>query len=151
MTLFKKATIVLTILFLNTIITGTSKANDDICPDNMTLDQCYSYLTKKIADLDKQSKIVSGNLSAEKYNQLTLNQQIDYTKRKIAEAELEIQKTEIELETKNVEIRMIERDIEETQKLLPVECVPQTPVDSIHPAVPTAGYRKPRRTTGPPY
>jgi hypothetical protein len=115
MTLFKKATIVLTILFLNTIITGTSKANDDICPDNMTLDQCYSYLTKKIADLDKQSKIVSGNLSAEKYNQLTLNQQIDYTKRKIAEAELEIQKTEIELETKNVEIRMIERDIEETQ------------------------------------
>ena len=108
----KKTTIFLLVLFLLPL---TKTNANDICPENMTLDQCYSNLTRKMADLERQSKAVSQNLSAEKYNQLSLSQQIEYTTRKIAESETEIKKTEIELETKNVEIRMMERDIEETQ------------------------------------
>ena len=114
MSFLKKTTIFLLVVFL-AVSTTRLYSNDDICPKDMSLDQCYNYLNKKMSDLEKQSKAVSQSLSTEKYNQLTLNQQIEYVTRKIAESEMEIKRTEIELEAKNVEIRMMERDIEETQ------------------------------------
>ncbi len=114
MNFLKKLTIVFVVITSLLFLASPLYAND-ICPEGMDLDQCRKDLEKKMADLERQGKVVTQNLSAERYNQLSLSQQIDYTKRKISESEFEIKKTEIELETKNVEIRMMERDIEETQ------------------------------------
>ncbi len=111
----KKTTIFLLFVSFGFFFTNVLFANDNPCPANMSLDQCYNHLTKKMTDLQKQAKETTENLSTERYNQLTLNQRIEYTKRKIQESEIEIQRIELEIEAQNVEIRMLERDIEETQ------------------------------------
>ena len=96
------------------LFVNPSKSND-ICPENKSLEQCYQELNNRMKELERQAKETTENLSAERYNQLTLNERISYTERKIQESEIEIRRIEIEIETKNVEIRMMERDIGETQ------------------------------------
>ena len=88
---------------------------NDICPDNMSLEQCYNELNQRMKDLERQAQRTTESLSTERYNQLTLSERIDYTERKIQESEMEIRRIEIEIETKNVEIRMMERDMQKTQ------------------------------------
>ncbi len=112
--LFKITTIFLIFLGAFSLFVSPSKTND-ICPEDKTLEQCYQELNNRMKELERQAKETTENLSVERYNQLTLNERIAYTERKIQESEIEIRRIEIEIETKNVEIRMMERDIEETQ------------------------------------
>ncbi len=116
MKLFLKTTaLLLLILGVGFFTTTKTYANNDICPPNKTLEQCYDELNNRMKDLERQAQRTTESLSAERYNQLTLNERIAYTNRKIQESEIEIKRIEIEIETKNVEIRMMEREIEETQ------------------------------------
>ncbi len=116
MKLFLKITIFsIFFLGLGILFPTNTHSGENICPDDKTLEQCYNELNNRMKELEKQERETTQSLSQERYNQLTLNERIEYTKRKIAESEIEIKKIEIEIETKNVEIRMMERDLERTQ------------------------------------
>ncbi len=111
--MFKK--ILISIFLILTIFVTSSFAYTEECPDNFNDQQCLEYLQKKSADLKQESANISQRISQERYNQLTLSQQITYMQSRIAETELAIQRIELELETRNVEIRILQREIEETQ------------------------------------
>ncbi len=96
-------------------ITGYNHRGIEKLAEDKTLEQCYEDLNKRAQELERRSKELSQSISQERYNQLSLSQQITYMQNKIAETENAIQRIEVELETKNVEIRMIQRDIEETR------------------------------------
>jgi hypothetical protein len=116
MNLFLKiSTIFLVLVGITFIFSGRSLSYEDHCPSNLNDRQCLDYLQKKSDELKKESQQMTQSLNNEQYRQLSLQEQIAYTTRKIAESETEIKKIEIDLETKNVEIRMIEKDIEQTQ------------------------------------
>jgi len=116
MNLFLKiSTIFLVLVGITFIFSGRSLSYEDQCPSNLNDRQCLDYLQKKSDELKKESQQMTQSLNNEQYRQLSLQEQIAYTTRKIAESETEIKKIEIDLETKNVEIRMIEKDIEQTQ------------------------------------
>jgi peptidoglycan hydrolase CwlO-like protein len=111
---FMKVLTIFSFFLLGFFFLATSLKANDICPENLTLDQCYDHLNKKAKDLEARSKELSQNISQEKYNQMSLEQQIEYMTAKINETEIEIQRIEVDLETKNVEIRILQRDIGET-------------------------------------
>ena len=118
MNLFLKITtitIFLVLLGFGLLISTKTYAYEDQCPANLTDRQCLDYLQKKSEELERESRQLSQSLTNEQYKQLSLQEQIAYMSRKIAESESEIKRIEIDLETKNVEIRMMEREIQETQ------------------------------------
>lgn len=84
------------------------------CPANLSDLQCLDYLRQQSADLKKQGQQISEDLSNERYQQLSLSQQIEYMENKIKESEQQIAEMEVDLEAKNVEIKILTSEIEKT-------------------------------------
>lgn len=114
--LFKKTTIFLIFFGITFLFLSPINANDDICPEGVSLEQCYADLNKKMQDLEAQAKKTTERISQERFNQLTFNERIEYTEGQIQASENEIRMIEMEIQQKNVEIRMMERDIEKTEE-----------------------------------
>lgn len=113
--MFKKILIstLLSSIFLTTVspILGV----DTTCPSNMSDSQCLAYLQQQSQSLQKEKNNLSGKLSNEQYNQLTLNEKISYINNQIKDSENQIKKLELQIETKNVEVRILSRDILDLQ------------------------------------
>lgn len=102
------------ILILNTL-SFPAIAVDTTCPPSMSDAQCLAYLQQQSQQLQNEKNNLSGKLSNEQYNQLTLNEKINYIDSEISASQSQIKKLELQIETKNVEIRILSRDILELQ------------------------------------
>ena len=125
----KKKNIVLTIflgVFSLSFFFGLSRyyekpviANDG-CPLSMTPEQCLDYLEEQLEDITKEKNAVEGELRAEEYEQLSLEEKISYTNRQIAQTENEIRELELQIATHNVEIKILEETITEMEAAVAV-------------------------------
>jgi peptidoglycan hydrolase CwlO-like protein len=84
----------------------------DACPSNYTYSQCINYLSEQSQKLKNESNKLSSKISNEDYNQLTLQQKINYIEDQVKASENQIKSLELNIETKNVEIRILSNDIE---------------------------------------
>ncbi|HVX92786.1 MAG TPA: hypothetical protein VHA74_01595 [Candidatus Dojkabacteria bacterium] len=81
------------------------------CPPGMTDQQCLIYLQQQSANLQKEKSSISSKLSAEQYNQLSLQQKISYLNGQIKDTQNQINDLEIQIETNNVKVRILNADI----------------------------------------
>lgn len=92
-----------------------SYAYETTCPEEMSDMDCLNFLREQANLINSDKSALEGELSAELYEQLTLKQKIDYLNGQIAAREITIQQLEIDIESKNVEIRIIAKDIKTIQ------------------------------------
>jgi peptidoglycan hydrolase CwlO-like protein len=81
----------------------------------MTDSQCLTYLQQQSQSLQNEKSKLSNKLNSEQYNQLSLLEKIKYIDNDIASSENQIKQLELQIETKNVEIRILGRDILDLQ------------------------------------
>ena len=93
-------------------IANLTKASDLSCPDTLTDQQCLDYLQEEARKLNSEKAQLQSEISKEQYQQLTLQQRLNYLAGQIKSIEKNIQKIEVDIETKNVEIRILDHDIE---------------------------------------
>lgn len=93
-------------------ISSFTKASDMSCPDTLTDQQCLDYLQEEARKLNDEKAQLQSEISKEQYQQLTLQQRLNYLSGQITSIEKNIQKIEVDIETKNVEIRILDHDIE---------------------------------------
>jgi peptidoglycan hydrolase CwlO-like protein len=84
---------------------------DDGCPLYMTPDQCLDYLEQQLEELADQKTDVQNKLEDEEYQQLTLEEKINYINGQIAHTENEISTLEVKIAKHNVEINILEENI----------------------------------------
>lgn len=85
------------------------------CPTGYTYEQCINYLNQISSKLKKESSNLNSQISNEQYNQLSLQEKINYIEGQIKKSENEIKQLEVDIETKGVEARILDRDIQELQ------------------------------------
>ncbi len=102
-------------VFSLTLSSHVQVANAASCTDSMTDAQCLEFLRTEAGKVAKAADKAQKSLSAEKIKQMNLTEQINYYNSQIAARESVIKQIEIELEAKNVEIRIISRDINDIQ------------------------------------
>lgn len=85
------------------------------CPTDMSPDDCLTYLQQQSELLQKEKDKISGKLSSEQYNQLSLLEKINYLNGSINNTQKEIDDLEIQIETKNVQIRIMAKDIADVE------------------------------------
>jgi septal ring factor EnvC (AmiA/AmiB activator) len=76
---------------------------------------CLAFLQAQNEKLQKDKSKLSGKISSEQYNQLSLIQKINYLDSQIAASNTQITGLELDIETKNVEIKMLGEDISDLQ------------------------------------
>lgn len=116
----KKVLLVLTIIsiYFATLLYLPPLSSAAACPKSMTDSQCLQYLQEQAEKLAKEKNKLIGKISSENYNQLTLLQKINYLDSQIASSENQIKQLELQIETKNVEIRILGGDIFELQNVI---------------------------------
>ena len=85
------------------------------CPANMSPADCLVYLQQQAELLQKEKSKISGKLSSEQYNQLSLLDKINYLNSSIVRTQKEIDDLELQIETKNVQIRIMAKDIADVE------------------------------------
>lgn len=117
--MFKNIIVYLTIIaiFFNLIFSYPIYSVSTTCPSNLDPSSaaCLAYLQKQAEILRNQKSNLKGKISQENYNQLSLQEKINYIDGQIASSENQIKQLELQLETKNVEIRILAKDILELQ------------------------------------
>lgn len=108
---------ILTICFLSTFLltalfNSQAGSIDDICPEDVTLDQCYEDLQEQQQELQERSEELSRSISEEETRQMSLSEQIRHLEIEIERTENEIKRLETQLEAKNVQIRILRREID---------------------------------------
>ncbi len=93
--------------------TPKSFAYDTKCPPGMTDSQCLKYLQDQIRKIGKERDGLKSSINSENMAQRSLSQQIAYISSKIQENELTIAQIEVDIETKNVEIRILGNQVYE--------------------------------------
>lgn len=94
---------------------SVASAQQTSCPTGLTDAQCLEYLRNEAAKISQQSDKLQKQLSSEKIKQMNLTQKINYYNSQISSREANIKQIEIELEAKNLEIRIIGQDINRIQ------------------------------------
>ncbi len=122
MNIFKKLITITLVLSLYTYLLFAFNAFDSkvaafstTCPVGMTDQQCLNYLQQQAASLQKEKSSISSQLSAEQYNQLSLQQKISYLNNQITGTQTQINDLEIQIETNNVKVRILGGQITDKQ------------------------------------
>lgn len=90
------------------------------CPDYMSDQDCLTYLKEQASSLEKEKDNLTEGIDYENWRQGTLSQQISSLNSIIAESENSISSLEVDIETKTVEIRILGKDIAETQSKIDI-------------------------------
>ncbi len=87
------------------------------CPSDIDANSeaCLQYLQNQLTEIQKQQNRVEKKLKAEEYEQLSLQEKIDYINNQIAQTENTIRSLEIEIASHNVEINLLEKSIQEKE------------------------------------
>lgn len=85
------------------------------CPSTMSDYECYVYLSDLALKLQNEQSTIQKQLTNEQYNQLSLEQKIDYMTNQINQAEKAIKSLEIEIAAHDIEIKMLENGIQEKE------------------------------------
>jgi len=106
----------ITIAFAFFLGTQNASAYETTCPEGMTDNECLEYLQQQAQLVQGDKSALENQLNQEKFEQLNLTQQINYLNEQISARQSLISEMELEIETKNVQIRIIAKDIEEIQE-----------------------------------
>lgn len=94
------------------VFTQKVKAYDTDCPSGLTDSECLNWLKDKSKEVNNEISNLQNQLEKEKFDQLSLYEQISYMKSTIAQKEAEIGDLEIQIEQNNIEIRILLREID---------------------------------------
>lgn len=96
-------------------ISKPAKAYDTSCPEGMTDRACLDYLQDQANKIAADKRNLSNQISSEQYAQLDLYDKIAYIQGQIKATEENIDLLQLELNQKNVEIRILNKEIGEIQ------------------------------------
>jgi len=127
----KKKNIVLTILlvvFSLSFFFGLSRYYEKpviaqtSCPDYMVKDsyECYNYLVDQLELLQGRETNIQKELKQEEYEQLSLEEKINYINGQITQTQTKIKALEIEVASRDIEIKLLEKSIIEKEDNLSV-------------------------------
>lgn len=87
------------------------------CPSNIDPDsiECLDYLTEQLGSLEKKQVTIQKQIANEEYQQLSLQEKINYTNNQISQTENEIKILEVEIAALNIEIKLLEEAIAEME------------------------------------
>ena len=101
----------------------TVSAADFDCPATMTDEECLIYLQNLANQLTQENNQINQQLSQEEINRLGIFDQLDYYNNLVVQTQGEIDKLELDVERTAVEIRILNRDVD--QLLLQIDTVGQ--------------------------
>jgi peptidoglycan hydrolase CwlO-like protein len=92
------------------------------CPSYMVKDsyECYNYLVEQLELLQSRETNIQKELEQEEYEQLSLEEKIDYINGQIAQTQRTITSLEIQVASKDIEIKLLEKSILEKEDNLSV-------------------------------
>lgn len=92
------------------------------CPDYMVQDsyECYNYLAEQLELLQGRETNIQKELEQEEYEQLSLEEKIDYINGQISQTQTKIKTLEIEVASRDIEIKLLEKSITEKEDNLSV-------------------------------
>jgi len=85
------------------------------CPAGMTLQACLTYLENEQEKLEEKEGSIRNNLRDEEYQQLSLQEKINYITNQVTQTEKVIKTLEVEIAATNIEIKLFEIDIIERE------------------------------------
>lgn len=87
------------------------------CPPNINPDslECLDYLRNQLGLLQNQQGNIQKQLKSEEYQQLSLQEKINYLNNQIAQTEQVIKSLQIEIAANDIEINMLEKSIKEKE------------------------------------
>jgi len=85
------------------------------CPPGMTLLECYEYYKDQETNLQNQEKNLTKKLKDEEYQQLSLNEKINYIQQLISQNESLIKSLQIEISANDLSIRILEEEIKKKE------------------------------------
>lgn len=96
----------------NQFVTPTPvEAYETTCPAGLSDQDCLKYLQDQAAQISQAKKSLEGQVSKEKFDQMSLSQQINYLNGQITARKTNINELEVNLESLNIEIRILTSDI----------------------------------------
>lgn len=101
-----------------TVITlrdATPVIAENDCPEGYSDQACLQYLRDVANQLAQEEIAVQSQLSDEEINNLDIFAQLDYYNNQVATTQAQIEKTELEVNTKVVELRVLAEEVEELQ------------------------------------
>jgi len=92
-------------------------AEETLCPSHIDPDsiECLDYLRDQLGDINDSNSKIEDQLQDEAYKQLSLEEKIKYIDNQIAQTELVVRSTELEIAAYNVEITILEESIKEIE------------------------------------
>jgi peptidoglycan hydrolase CwlO-like protein len=90
-------------------------AYETTCPAGLSDAECLAFLRDQVSQINNEKNAINGAISKEQYAQMDLGSKISYLNGQIGAKESVINTMEIDIETKNVEIRIIGKNIQKIQ------------------------------------
>ena len=92
------------------------------CPDYMVQDsyECYNYLAEQLELMQGREATIQKELKQEEYEQLSLEEKINYINGQISHTQTKIKTLEIEVASRDIEIKLLEKSIAEKEDDLSV-------------------------------
>ncbi len=78
-------------------------------------EECLKYMEEQLEKIEKEKGAVQKKLKDEEYQQLSLQERINYINGQIAQTETTIRTIEIEIASHDIEIRLLEKSIQEKE------------------------------------
>jgi len=108
--------LIITIIFSFLLISlqqSNSVSAQESCPPNIdpASRECLNYLREQINLIHKQQEVIQKQLKKEEYQQLSLQEKINYINNQVTQTEREIKELQIEIATTDVEISLLENEI----------------------------------------
>lgn len=109
--------LLVTTIFLFFLFVSSYKQNSVLaqasCPPNIdpSSRDCLNYLREQINLIHKQQEVIQRQLKKEEYQQLSLQEKINYINNQVAQTEQEIKTLQIEIAATDVEISLLEEEI----------------------------------------
>jgi peptidoglycan hydrolase CwlO-like protein len=112
----KFVTILVIVSVFTTTVVSPLFAYETTCPEGMTDQECLQFLQDQANQVRNDANAINGVLSQEQYEQMGLIDKINYLNGQISGKQAKIDEMEIDIETKNVEIRIIAKNINDIQE-----------------------------------
>jgi len=114
----KKILVIFTILILSTILfpkAGVFSQSTSECPESMPIEKRYTCLQNEREKMTSNQGSLQKKLKNEDYQQLSLNEKINYIKIQVTQTENVINALHLEILTQDIEIDLLAKDIQEKE------------------------------------